>query len=183
MLVLIPLPIIPLLFLILLLLLILQGVHAHADYEWIRILGRSTTTIPNIDVYNGDSISDDGRSRDASTVVIALQGDPVDCDELYGMLERVDLRHRTTFGTGMGVKALAYFGSKVISSNLRKRQMGANCFMGGMDKGKAVLYYLDSVGAVQEVQYGSLGKEMPLILSLLDRKNMAAQKGTSYAID
>ena len=114
-------------------------------------------------------------------MVIALQGDPVDCDELFGIIERVDLRHRATFGTGMGVKALAYFGSKIITSNLRKRQLDVNCFMGGWDNmkdtNKALLYYLDSVGAVQEVQYGSLGKEMSLVLSLLDKKNMDANKG------
>jgi len=82
----------------------------------------------------------------------------------------------------MGIKSLAYLGSKIISSNLRKRQLNVNCFLGGWckdnvdDDGSPILYYLDSVGALQEVKYGSQGKEMTLILSLLDRKNTGKGK-------
>ena len=161
----------------------LAGVHAHADYEWIRILGddRLITVIGNDDDFYKLSNS---KKKNDKNVVIALQGDPIDCEELFTILQRVDLRHRASFGIGMGVKALAYFGSKVIASNLRKRQMNVNCFIGGWyhcndNKGKPILYYLDSVGALKEVSYGSQGKEMALVLSLLDRKNMDIGKGTS----
>ena len=198
----------------------LSGVHAHADYEWIRVLGDDDRLVTNIDNHdhellyeilkndtttnttttttttttndNNNTNNNNNDNKHKNTILIALQGDPVDCEELFTILQRVNLRHRASFGIGMSTKSLAYFGSKVIASNLRSRQMNVNCFIGGWDytntnanandndnsnsnnnnKGKPLLYYLDSVGALQEVRYGSQGKEMAMVLSLLDRKNM-----------
>lgn len=147
------------------------------------MLGHSTT----IATFDGDSDDNNNDNTKNNDVVIALQGDPVDCDEFFAILQRVELQHRASFGVSMGIKSLAYFGSKIIASSLRKRQMNVNCFIGGWcsksasnegDVGGApALFYLDCVGALQEVKYGCHGKEMPLILSLLDRKNMEIKEG------
>eukprot|EP01041_Mallomonas_annulata_P009205 gene9205-19088_t len=105
-------------------------------------------------------------------VVVAVNGDSSDCEHLLGILMDENREYFLTLGRNLPCKLLANFCRRLISEKIRSpSRLKANFLFGGWDDemNSPVLIWVDSVGAVQEVQYAAHGVEFSSILSILDR--------------
>ena len=125
-----------------------NGVAMRADYDWIRPVG--------------------------AQCLVGLQGDSSDCNHVMSLLESANREHELMFADRpLSCKSIAYLFRRIVAVNLRSGQLRVCGMVAGWDteKGRPTLYWLDSIGSVQEVPYGAHGDEFPFVWSLLDRKN------------
>lgn len=110
-----------------------------------------------------------------SSFLLAIEGDPSDCNEVLNSLRRVNNQHRLQFNADLSLRSLATHCARLLHSRLREAQpLQCKVLLGGVDmyhSKSPELYWVDEIGALQSVRYGVHGKEMPLIISLLDASN------------
>ena len=107
-----------------------------------------------------------------SSTILAIEGDPSDCDELITSIREVNTLHRMQFDRDMPLHSLVTHCSRKIHDALRKRPLDCRLMMGGLDgreRSSPVLYWVDDTGAVQKLRYGAHGREMALVLSVMDQ--------------
>lgn len=129
-----------------------NGVAMRADYDWIKQIGQNC--------------------------LVGLQGDSSDCDYVVTQIESMNRDNELTYGDkSLSCRSIAHLFRRIIANNLRSRQLRVCALIAGWDheRNRPVLYWLDSIGSIQEVPYGAHGDEFPFVWSLLDRKNRAIQ--------
>ena len=120
--------------------------------------------------------------HNAIGTLVGLHGDPADCDLVLEEIKKETMYFELAFRRCLSTHAIAHLCRKVISNNLRSRQLAVNALIAGREdiddvdigsssKTNPVLYYVDSIGAIQKVPYACHGSEFISILSYLDRKN------------
>ena len=122
------------------------------------------------------------RLHPRSSTLLAIEGDPADCDELVCAIREVNGLHRVQFNSDMPIYSLVTFSARKIHDALRKRPLNCRLMIGGMESSSPVLYWIDDTGAVQKVRYGSHGREMALVLSVMDQLSRE-QASTSITHD
>lgn len=136
-----------------------------------------TTNYPWIHTFNSPYLG-----HNAIGTLVGLQGDPADCDLVLEDIKKETMYFELAFNRCLSTHAIAHLCRKIISNNLRSRQLKVNALIGGREdiddvgvardsKTNPVLYYIDSIGAIQKVPYACHGSEFISILSYLDRKN------------
>ncbi len=142
-----------------------------------------TTNYPWIHSFNSPYLG-----HNAIGTLVGLQGDPADCDLVLEEIKKETMYFELAFSRCLSTHAIAHLCRKIISNNLRSRQLKVNALIGGREdiddggvardsKTNPVLYYVDSIGAIQKVPYACHGSEFISILSYLDRKNYRDGQG------
>lgn len=127
-----------------------NGVAMRADYDWIKQIGRNC--------------------------LVGLQGDSSDCDYVITQIESINRDNEMTYtDQSLSCRSVAHLFRRIIANNLRTRQLRVCALIAGWDheRNRPILYWLDSIGSIQEVPYGAHGDEFSFVWSLLDRKNRA----------
>ena len=127
-----------------------NGVAMRADYDWIKQIG--------------------------TNCLVGLQGDSSDCDYVVTQIESINRDNELTYADqSLSCRSIAHLFRRIIANNLRTRQLRVCALIAGWDheRNRPVLFWLDSIGSIQEVPYGAHGDEFPFVWSLLDRKNRA----------
>ena len=128
-----------------------NGVAMRTDYEWIQQIGQHC--------------------------LMGLQGDPSDCNFISSHIEAINREHELTYNDrSLSCRSIAHLFRKVIANHLRKNRLQVCAMIAGWDHERdcPVLYWLDSIGSLQEVPYAAHGHEFPFVWSLLDSKNREA---------
>ena len=125
------------------------GVVVQNSVEWITPLGKS--------------------------MIVGIVGDSSDVNFLRRELESADVEHKLNFqGESLRCEAMANYCRGIITKYLRTQTpLNVECIIagcGGAD-GEPMLFWLDSIGSVQKVEYGAFGKDSAMVLSTLDRCN------------
>jgi len=134
-----------------------SGVMMQSDKEWITPLAGGRT-------------------------LLGLRGDPSDCDYLRSQLELVCNEHVLNFnGRPLSCQAIASYCRHLISKQLRSKPLSVQVLVAGWDDKANVpaLFWLDEVGALQQVPYAAHGKELPFIFSVLDRTHALRDSASS----
>ena len=108
------------------------------------------------------------------TMIAGIIGDNSDVDYLRRQLEAANVEHKLTFhGESLRCEAMANYCGGIIAKHLRgPTPLNVECMLAGCGvNGEPVLYWLDSIGSIQKVEYGAFGKDSALVLSTLDRCN------------
>ena len=128
-----------------------NGVAMRADYDWIQQIGQHC--------------------------LMGLQGDPSDCNFIASQIEAINREHELTYNDrSLSCRSIAHLFRKIIANHLRKNRLQVCAMIAGWDHERdcPVLYWLDSIGSLQEVPYAAHGHEFPFVWSLLDSKNREA---------
>lgn len=109
-------------------------------------------------------------------MMVGIIGDTSDADFLRRELEAADVSHRLNFqGQSLRCEAMANFCRGIIARHLRgPNPLNVECIIAGCGGSKGeepTLFWLDSIGCIQKVEYGAFGKDSAIVLSTLDRCN------------
>lgn len=106
-----------------------------------------------------------------SCLLLAVEGDPSDCDDLVCRIQQVNDRHRMQFGQDLPLVALAAFAGRYMHEQIRRSPLRCRLLLGGVDcrTCKPELYWIDETAAVQKVRYGAQGRDVAIVLSTLDQ--------------
>ena len=128
----------------------------RADYDWIHQIGQHC--------------------------LMGLQGDASDCNFISSHIEAINREHELTYNDrSLSCRSIAHLFRKTIADHLRKNRLQVCAMIAGWDRERdcPVLYWLDSIGSLQEVPYAAHGNEFPFVWSLLDSKNREASTSVS----
>ena len=138
------------------------------DHDWIHPLGERT--------------------------LVALSGDAADCREMLDILHGVEREHALDAEDyskyPISVKALAHYCRSTIAEVLRSKPLNVNVLFagwesshltspggkafegsggsGGSNDGEPVLYVVDRLASLRRVNFAAHGRELPIILGVLD---------------
>lgn len=103
--------------------------------------------------------------------VIGLYGDNSDCEHVMAEVNTQCRLHELSFPK-LSTTAIAGFCRHLIRKNLRAGQLKVNLIVAGYcTQHKAcMMYWLDEIGSLKEVEYCAHGAELPFLLALLDRQ-------------
>lgn len=123
-----------------------SGVILRQDFDWITQIGES--------------------------ILFALDGDPSDCSYVMDCVLEKHRDHMLSFGRDIPCKILANYCRRLIAERLRSstENLKVNILAAGWDitNNQPEMYWIDRVGALQKVSYGSHGPEFSSILSVID---------------
>lgn len=127
--------------------------------------------------HNGVTIGDDFHwIRKVGGMLICIQGDVADCEELFSILDAQNRAHELDFdGRMLSCKSAAHFCQSVVSQRLRtNRRLNVEIMIAGVSSASdpdasPQLYWLDSIGSLQSVEYAAHGPDTPFLLSMLDQ--------------
>ena len=114
--------------------------------------------------------------------LLGLRGDQSDCRYLRSQLEAVCSEHCLNFdGRPLSCSAMANYCRHIISKHMRTRPLAVEVLVAGWDDktDAPVLYWLDEIGAMQQVPYAAHGGQFPFIFSVLDRSGTKGDGGPS----
>ena len=105
-----------------------------------------------------------------NSFLVAATGDQCDCDRIVDILRSQNREYVLSFGRSMSCKSLAHFCGKIIYGQLRKDPYQVQILIAGWngDTNSAIIFWLDSLGAIQEVTHAAHGRDFSSILSILD---------------
>ena len=115
--------------------------------------------------------------------LLGVRGNPSDCDYLRRRLEATCQEHVLDFNSrGLACHSIANYCRTIIAKLMRSQPLQVAVLIVGWDERAAgpVMYWIDEVGAIQEVPYAAHGREFPFVYSVLDRAQTAA-RGLSRA--
>ena len=148
-----------------------SGVTIRDNFDWIRTIGET---------------------------LVGFNGDTSDCEDLFNVLDMQNEAYALNFdGKCLSCEAIAHLCQRIISQRLRTNQrMDVSLLIAGRTKvitdgaieepteddnavevggsaGVPKLFWLDSIGSLQDVSYGAHGADTPFLLSMLDQHHAA----------
>lgn len=87
-------------------------------------------------------------------------------------MESFQREHRLNFRKDITCSTIAYYFRKMLADSLRSQNpLQINALVAGWDTltKKPELFWLDSIGSIQNVKYSTHGRYTPFILSILDQ--------------
>jgi 20S proteasome alpha/beta subunit len=105
-------------------------------------------------------------------MVVGIIGDLSDCNLLRVEMETANVEHKLSYGgASLQCEAMANLCRSIIAKYLRRANpLNVECMIAGCDsEGDPKLFWLDSIGSIQNVPFGAFGKDSAIILSALDR--------------
>lgn len=120
-------------------------------------------------------------------MLVCIQGDVADCEELFSILDAQNRAHELDFaGRLLSCKSAAHFCQSVVSQRLRtNHRLNVDIMITGVSsvsnpEASPELYWLDSIGSLQNVEYAAHGPDTPFLLSILDQ-NKSKMRTTQIA--
>eukprot|EP00903_Cladosiphon_okamuranus_P007559 g7333.t1 len=108
----------------------------------------------------------------SDNMLVAASGDQGDVEMFVDWLKRITRLMELESSRPVAVRTLAHFARRNLANNLRKRGAGqaVTSLLGGWDEtaGRPELFWLDALGALQNVAFGAHGLASRFALSLLD---------------
>ena len=101
--------------------------------------------------------------------LLSVEGETYDCVSLKELIQGRTAYYHYRNGVELTTEALAHSIRHCLADAIRKDPYKCNCFLAGYDGEKASLYYLDYLGSLQKVPYGSHGYHGYLVLSVFDK--------------